>query len=90
MNLSGEAAATLYLELPTPAEVWVNGTKGEGPPMKEWTLTSPLLKPDREYSFDVTARWTVDGKTFEYKRNVTLQRGNSTKVRVMSGTEVKS
>jgi hypothetical protein len=89
MNLSGESAATLYVELPTAGEVWLNGVKGAGRLMKEWTLTSPLLKPDKEFNFDISAQWVVDGKTFEYKSNIALPCGKSTRMRVLSGTLVK-
>jgi hypothetical protein len=89
LNLSGEYPATLYLDLPTTGEVWVNGAKEAGKPMKEWTLTSPVLKPDKEFNFDITARWISNGKTFEYKGKIALLCGNSSRLRVLSGTEVK-
>jgi uncharacterized protein (TIGR03000 family) len=87
--LSGQAVATLVLEFPTSAEVWVDGKKGEGEPTAEWTLTSPPLAVGSEFVFKVKARWTANGKTFEYERTVTVPAGNRSKALVVSGTEVK-
>ena len=38
VQLSGLANATLILQFPADAEVWLNGKKGEGEPQTEWTL----------------------------------------------------
>jgi uncharacterized protein (TIGR03000 family) len=89
ITLSGESPATLVLEFPAAAEVWVNGKKGEGDAQTEWTLTSPELPNRTEYTFNVKARWKVNGKTFEYERSVMVAAGNRSKALVVSGTEIK-
>jgi uncharacterized protein (TIGR03000 family) len=87
--LSGESNAVLVLEFPADAEVWVGDKKGEGKPHTEWTLTSPPLKTGVEFTFNVKARWQVNGKTFEYVRSVPVAAGNRSKALVVAGTEVK-
>ena len=88
--VSNQYPATLSLQLPAVGEVWVNGTKGGSSATNEYTLTSPNLKPGQEFTFDVTARWAVDGKTFEFKRTVSLTGGNLSRVTVVAGTEVET
>jgi len=77
------------MEFPAIAEVWVNGVKGEGPATKEWTLSSPVLKIGKEYTFKVKARWTLNGKTYEYERSVDVASGNRSRAQVIAGVEVK-
>jgi uncharacterized protein (TIGR03000 family) len=87
--LANEFPATLVMEFPAPAEVWVNGKKGDGEPNTEWTLTSPVLKAGGEFTFEVKARWASGGKTFEYTRSVTVAGGQRSRALVVSGTEIK-
>jgi uncharacterized protein (TIGR03000 family) len=89
VELSGKGNADLVLEFPAAAEVWVDGKKGEGDPHTEWTLSSPLLAIGTEYPFHVKARWTVNGKTYEYDKTVTVAAGNRSRSLVLSGTEIK-
>jgi len=89
IELSNEFPAVLVLEFPAAAEVWVNGEKGDGKPSTEWTLTSPVLKPNEEYTFKVKARWAAGGKTFEAERSVTVPNGKRARAIVVSGTEIK-
>jgi hypothetical protein len=87
--LSNEFPAVLCLELPLPGEVWANGKKGASKPTTEWTLTSPILKRGEEYTFDVKARWEVDGKVFEYTRTIAIEGGKRSRILVVSGIPVK-
>jgi uncharacterized protein (TIGR03000 family) len=87
--LANEFPATLVLEFPAAAEVWVNGKKGEGEPNAEWTLTSPTLQPGQRYTFDVKARWKADGKTLECTRSFTVAGGERSRAHVLAGTPVK-
>jgi uncharacterized protein (TIGR03000 family) len=89
LPISGESTAVLVLEFPAAAEVWVNGKKGEGDSQTEWTLSSPSLATGTEYTFNVKARWTTGGKTFEYERTVAVAAGNRSKALVIGGTEIK-
>jgi uncharacterized protein (TIGR03000 family) len=89
VQLSGLANASLVLQFPADAEVWLDGKKGEGEPQTEWTLTSPALPTGQEYSFDVKARWKKNGKTYEYDKTVAVAAGHRSRSLVLSGTEIK-
>jgi uncharacterized protein (TIGR03000 family) len=94
-QLGGAAAqtsqlkATLVLQLPAVAEVWVDGKKQAGNPAAEWTLTSPELKTGETHTFEVKAQWTAGGKTLEASRSVTVVAGERNRVLVVYGTEAK-
>jgi len=88
-TLSGEASATLVVQLPAAAEIWVGGKKVTGAPVAEWTLTSPTLKTGESHTFEVRSRWKADGKTFEVSRSLTVAAGLRSRSMVISGTEVK-
>lgn len=84
-----EFPAVLVLELPAPGEIWVNGRQAEGGPATEWVLTSPVLRAGGEYTFDVKARWTAGGKSYESQRAVTVVGGRRSRLLVLAGTEVR-
>jgi uncharacterized protein (TIGR03000 family) len=84
-----EFPAVLVLEFPAVAEVWINGEKGDAKPDREWTLTSPVLKPGEEFTFKVKARWKSGNKTYEAERSVTVPGGKRSRVLVVGGTEIK-
>src|SRR5262245_8130777 len=86
--LANEFPATLTVQFPGPAEVWLNGKQMEGKE-EERQLTSPILKPGQSYTFEVKARWGQNGKTYEAQRTVTLGPGEKSRLFVVSGTEVK-
>ncbi len=87
--ISNEFPAVLVVEFPAAAELWLNGVKAEGGPQTEWTLTSPVLKPGGEYTFEVKARWSVADKTFEYRRSLSVAGGKRSRALVLAGTEVR-
>lgn len=87
--LANEFPARLTLEFPAAAEVWVNGKKRDESPSTEWTLTSPVLKSGESYTFEVKARWTAGGKTYEAERSVPVASGNRSRVLVVAGTQVR-
>jgi uncharacterized protein (TIGR03000 family) len=89
VELSNEFPATLVMQFPSDAEVWVDGKKQKGDADTEWTLTSPVLKAGGEYTFDVKGRWKSGGKTYEAQRSVTVAGGERKRVLVVSGTEVR-
>jgi uncharacterized protein (TIGR03000 family) len=66
-------AALLNVRLPDPnAEVWVDGkqTRQRG----TWReYESPPLNPDRNYTYEVRARWTENGRTEEQTRTVPVR-----------------
>jgi uncharacterized protein (TIGR03000 family) len=84
-----ELSATLTLQLPVAGEVWLNGKKVSSEKSDEQVLTSPVMKPNEQYKFNVKARWTYKGKTYETERAVTLDAGERSRLLVVSGDEVK-
>jgi uncharacterized protein (TIGR03000 family) len=89
VELSNEFPATLTLEFPAAAKVWLNGKEVEGEAGKERVLSSPVLKPGQQYTFKVRAEWERNGKTYEYTREATLGPGDRSKLTVLAGTEKK-
>ena len=89
VELSGESTATLTLEFPAPATVWLNGDLVEGEPEAVRVLTSPAIRASEKYAFQIRARWERDGQTFEYTREASLGSGDRSKLLVVSGTAVK-
>jgi uncharacterized protein (TIGR03000 family) len=87
--LANEFPATLVLQFPAAAEVWMNGEAVKGRAADERTLTSPVLKQGQKFTFEVKARWTRGGKTYESEQTVTLGPGDRSRLFVVSGTEVK-
>lgn len=87
--LVGDGTATLAVQLPAPAQLWVDRKKIDGQPVTELTLTSPALKAGESHTFEVKGRWAARGKTFEVTRSVTVAVGVRSKLTVVSGTEVK-
>lgn len=84
-----EYPAVLVLEFPAPAEVWVNGRKSNGKRSTEWTLTSPAVRVFSTYTFEVTGRWVVNGKTYESTRTIDVPSGGRSRSLVVSGVELK-
>jgi uncharacterized protein (TIGR03000 family) len=87
--LAREYPATLTVQLPTAAQVWLDGKKVSDTTSEEHVLTSPILKQGDQYTFLVKARWTSKGKTYETKRAVTLGPGDRSRLLIVSGDEVK-
>ena len=87
--LSNEFPATLTLQFPAAAEVWLDGKKMTGGATAERVLTSPVLTQTQQYTFAVRARWTTGGKTYEAKRSVALGAGDRSRLYIVSGDEVK-
>ena len=89
VELSGESTATLTLEFPAPATVWLNGDLVEGKPEAVRVLTSPAIRASEKFTFQIRARWERDGQTYEYSREAALGSGDRSKLLVVSGTAVK-
>jgi uncharacterized protein (TIGR03000 family) len=88
VELSDEYPATLTLEFPAAAKVWLDGRPVAGEAGKQRVLTSPVLKPGQTHTFKVRAEWESGGKTYEYTREATLGSGDHSKVLVVSGSSV--
>lgn len=84
-----EFPATLVMQFPAEAEIWVNGQKSEEKAQEEWTLTSPVLKQGEEYTFKVKGRWKAGGKIYEVERTVKVSSGAQSRAIIVSGNEIK-
>jgi uncharacterized protein (TIGR03000 family) len=87
--LAREFPATLTVQFPAAAEVWLDGKKVEGSAVEERVLTSPTLKPGEQHTFALKARWTAGGKTYEATRSVKVSPGDRSRLFVVSGEEVR-
>ncbi len=68
-------AARVEVHVPDRAQVWFNGQKTiQGG--TERTFTSPGLESGQNYSYDVRASWTLDGKTVDQTRKVAVHAGD--------------
>jgi uncharacterized protein (TIGR03000 family) len=86
--LANEFPATLVLEFPAPAKVWLDGRPVPGEDAAARELTSPVLKPGERYTFKVRARWAAGGQEYEATREVTLGSGDRSKLLVLAGTPI--
>ncbi len=78
-----EPVALLDIEAPADAEVWLEGKKTQqtGPVRK---FVSPALTPDKDYEYEVYARWQEDGRERTETQNVTVRAGARVRVRFPS------
>jgi uncharacterized protein (TIGR03000 family) len=67
------------VRVPAGAEIWFNGEKTTQTGTRRLFL-SPELEPGNRYAYDVTARWTEDGKSVEQTIHVPLTAGARQKV----------
>jgi len=59
---------------PTDAEIWFGGTKtSQTGAVREFE--SPELKPGRQYTYEVRARWTQDGKAVSRTQSIEVSAG---------------
>ena len=84
-----EVPATLKLQFPAPADVWLDGVKLDGPASTARELPSVPLKIGAEHIFRIKARWTLDGTTYEVERISTVPAGGTKKLLIVSGTPVR-
>lgn len=88
VELSTEYPATLTLQFPAAAKVWLDGKEVPGDAAATRDLTSPVLTTGQTYTFKVRATWDVKGQPYEYTREVTLGPGDRSKLMVAAGTPV--
>ncbi|HEX4608311.1 MAG TPA: hypothetical protein VH092_08905 [Urbifossiella sp.] len=87
--ISGLLPATLIIQYPVAAKVWLDGVEIPGDPDVSWTLTSKDLRPGETATFKIRGRWEADGKTYEATREIPLGPGARSRLVVVSGNEVK-
>lgn len=76
------------LTLPAEGEVWMNGLKQLGIG-RTFDLTVTTARPGESVPFAITARWTINGQTYDYKRSLTLLAGERQSLTVVRGTLVE-
>lgn len=77
--LPAATVASVRVHLPPDARLWFEGaeTRQTG---GHRAFKSPPLEPDRDYLYDLKARWTEGGKPVEKNRTVTVRAGYVTDV----------
>ena len=86
---SEELPASLTMQFPSPADVWLDGKKVTTKPTEVQELTTPSIPIDRTFTFNVKARWSSGGKTYETKRAIAVKPGEQSRLLVVSGEEVE-
>ena len=77
--------AQFKLTFPVAATLWVNGEK-QADTHRQWTITAP---DDAEnYKVDVQARWTLNNQEYEWKRDITVAKGETAAATVLRGHPV--
>jgi uncharacterized protein (TIGR03000 family) len=74
--------ARLTLQVPIGAEVAVNGKKIDMAGSR--VFTSPTLRADESFTFDVAVSWMENGKLIEQKRSLAMKRGESQSVQYLA------
>jgi uncharacterized protein (TIGR03000 family) len=73
------APATLNSRVPANAELWLQGAKmnqtGE-----QRKIVTPALSPDRNFMYDVRARWNDNGQEMDWTRHVRVRGGEEVTV----------
>lgn len=67
--------ATITIYTPEPASVWVGGQALSGVGTENH-FTTPQLRPNQLYSYEVTAMWSQDGVPVKETRTTVLQSGD--------------
>jgi uncharacterized protein (TIGR03000 family) len=71
--------AHLWLQVPAEARVWFDGERTrQGGALRHYF--TPPLTPGKNYTYQVQARWTQDGKTVERKERIAVHAGQSLRV----------
>lgn len=83
------ASASLTLELPAAADVWLDGEKQPSSPDATRTLSSPPMKLGAEYAFRVRAEWVEGGTKYRTEQTSTVRAGERGKLTVYAGTPIK-
>jgi len=68
-------AVLLNVSVPAAAEIWFEGKKTAQSGRLRQFISPPLI-PGREYSYDVKARWTENGKELTRTRHLAVQAGD--------------
>lgn len=83
-----EVPAELTIEFPTTPEIVVTGGTVSGEGMTR-TFTSKAIRSGDSVTFGITAKWTLDGQQFEWKRTISLGSAERTRIVVLRGDPVQ-
>lgn len=67
--------AIIRLRVLENAQVWIDGNATSQTGTSRPFVT-PALDPGKDYSYEIRARWTDDGRTVEQTRKITVQSGD--------------
>lgn len=82
-------SATLTLELPAAADVWLDGEKQPTSADATRTLAGPPMKLGASYTFKVRAEWADGGTRYKTEQTTAVRAGERGKLTVYAGTPVK-
>jgi len=74
-----DRVAHVRVLVPTDAEVWFDDIRMQQTGTSR-LFVSPVLNPDKNYSYEVKARWTENGKAVERSKTISVQSGKQTVV----------
>jgi uncharacterized protein (TIGR03000 family) len=81
-----EASAEITLQIPdSSAQVWVNGTLTRQSGTSR-TFESPALRTDRDFTYEIRARWNENGREFDQTRQVKVRGGQRENVAFSANT----
>lgn len=81
MDMALSTAARLDIVVPPGADLWLEGAKMTGQANASVRhFTSPPLDVNREYTYDVRARWTENGQAVERTQSVDVRAGQQSVV----------
>jgi uncharacterized protein (TIGR03000 family) len=85
-NSQGNIAAMVEVQVPADAQLWFDGenTSQTG---TDRMFRSPPLEPGQNYSYEVKAHWTDNGKDIERTRTVRVHAGERVMVNFMANEE---
>jgi uncharacterized protein (TIGR03000 family) len=69
-------AVEMVLKVPAASDVWFNGTKTKRQTRAVRHFTTPELEPGQDYYYDITVRWTENGRLAEQKRRILVRAGD--------------
>jgi uncharacterized protein (TIGR03000 family) len=78
-NSEGMRSVLLEVRVPASAEIWIEGAKT----MQTGAIRqfiSPALEPDREFTYEIKAKWLANGQERTETRNVNVRAGRVVRV----------
>jgi uncharacterized protein (TIGR03000 family) len=83
-----DTAAHLIMQVPDEAEVWLEGAKTQQTGTTR-RFVSPPLVPGTEYTYEVRARWTVDGRAVERTKTVVVHAREQVNIDLLTSPDLE-